>query len=66
MVRSISRSGYENAKDDTGTQGAALLADFQREVAGGECVFVEEPDGSKSQLCFDEHGEPFLRPVAPL
>jgi hypothetical protein len=63
MVLSISRKTYENARDGTADGGTTLLADYRREVAGGERIIVEEPDGSKSLLQFSEDGEPFTTPI---
>ena len=65
MAHEISRETFERLKSDHSDEATTLLKDYQRAVKGDELVVVDEPDGTKSLVEFDEQGECCTRPMKP-
>lgn len=65
MAHEISRETLERLKVDQSEEAAVLLNDYKRAVKCSELVVVDEPDGTKSLVEFDESGECCTRPMKP-
>ena len=65
MAHEISRETFEKLKSDQSDEATTLLKDYQRAVKCDELVVVDEPDGTKSLVEFDEQGECCTRPMKP-
>jgi hypothetical protein len=65
MAHEISRETLEKLKADNSQEAATLLKDFQRAVKCDEWVVVDEPDGTKSLVEFNERGECCTKPLKP-
>jgi hypothetical protein len=65
MAHEISRETLERLKSDRSHEAAALLNDYKRAVKCDELVVVDEPDGTKSLVEFNEKGECCTRPMKP-
>lgn len=65
MAHEISRATFDKLKADRSDQAATLMRDYKRAVKCDELVVVDEPDGTKSLVDFDEQGECCTRPIRP-
>ena len=65
MAHEISRETFEKLKLDHSDEAVTLLKDYQRAVKCDELVVVDEPDGTKSLVEFNEQGECCTRPLKP-
>lgn len=65
MAHEISRETFEKLKSDHSDEATTLLKDYQRAVKCNELVVVDEPDGTKSLVEFNEQGECRTRPMKP-
>ena len=65
MAHEISRETLERLKADQSDEAAVLLNDYKRAVKCSEMVVVDEPDGTKSLVEFNEQGECCTRPLKP-
>lgn len=65
MAHEISRETFEKLKSDHSDEATTLLKDYKRAVKCDELVVVDEPDGTKSLVEFDEQGECCTRPMKP-
>ena len=65
MAHEISRETLEKLKSDHSDEAATLLNDYKRAVKCDELVVVDEPDGTKSLVEFDEKGDCRTRPIRP-
>ena len=65
MAHEISRETLERLKADQGHEATTLLNDYKRAVKCSEMVVVDEPDGTKSLVEFNEQGECCTRPLKP-
>lgn len=65
MAHEISRETLERLKSDRSEEAKTLLNDYKRAVKCDELVVVDEPDGTKSLVEFNDHGECCTRPMKP-
>jgi len=65
MAHEISRETFEKLKSDQSYEATTLLKDYKRAVKCDELVVVDEPDGTKSLVEFNEQGECCTRPMKP-
>lgn len=65
MAHEISRATFDKLKADCSDEAASLLRDYKRAVKCDELVVVDEPDGTKSLVEFDEKGDCCTRPIRP-
>ncbi|MBA4106643.1 MAG: hypothetical protein C0485_12870 [Pirellula sp.] len=65
MAHEISRETFEKLKSDQSDEATTLLKDYKRAVKCDELVVVDEPDGTKSLVEFNEQGECCTRPMKP-
>ncbi|MBL9165575.1 MAG: hypothetical protein JNL18_22810 [Planctomycetaceae bacterium] len=65
MAHEISRETLEKLKADRSAEAATLLKDYQRAVRSDELVVVDEPDGTKSLVEFNDQGQCCTRPLKP-